>query len=263
MKRPKSNSELRTPSNICLIGTWCLTLSVLWLVLGLAKSRNSGRRHCTVASGSGPRGARWTDAYHGAGTQMMQRKDAFETRARVVYVVSFVDEDVCDAFLKGFSKSTDFTVRWLASAFSFLIGLLEPAVWASGFCWDTAASRNQQRPKGLLTCFPTVSLGCPRRTSASCGNTGSIRCHSVPPYPCCPSRPCATPNGVAVVRVSILSAEGSERSDSEPCRNAFPAIPLSAFAKVSVICHRQRIGEMNNVFVAQPCSSRLGTAREA
>ena len=107
---------------------------------GLAKSWNSGRRHCTVASGSGPRGARWTDAHNGAGTQMMQREDAFETRARVVHVVSFVDEDVCDAFLKGFSKSADFTVRWLASAFSYLIFLLEPAVWASGFCWDTAAA---------------------------------------------------------------------------------------------------------------------------
>ena len=92
---------------------------------------------------------------------------------------------------------------------SFLIAHLEPAVETPGFCWDPAAaaailcrslysavfralsfrfSENQRRSKGLPTCYPTVSLGCP------CSLVQQQRWRSLPSAACCPPKCCATPD---------------------------------------------------------------------
>ena len=92
--------------------------------------------------GAALKGVRWTDAYDGAGKQVMQRGDALETKERksCSRCLSLL---LTETRMRATSHHTQCLISpcdGTHQRFSFLIGLLEPAVETSGVCWDPAAA---------------------------------------------------------------------------------------------------------------------------
>ena len=103
-------------------------------------------------------------------THLMQLKDTFQAKERIVYVVDVFNvlqiSSTCSP--SHHNPRLDSTCEG-AQHFSFLIGLLEPALEIPGFCWDSAD------PCAMQSSGPLSVLLIGKKSDSVCCQTKSIK----------------------------------------------------------------------------------------